>query len=757
MARTEVSLARAEVSVKKKGFGAVGDFLDPIKSKIKRKKFAVYDIESKAGDDPAPHGVGQAAGFTRPFLVGFYDPNESFKLRDSKVVGSGTPGYYNFRNEPHLKERPWQRRHILPGGCVDKLMNLCLTKQYSGYSFYAHNGGNFDHLFILAWLEERQDEYIFEVVPIQSTIQVIRVKRVPNELGEESKETWEFLDSMRLLPMGLETACKTFGLAGKVSFNLSEHEDNPLWDRYLKQDCIALAAVLQKTMDMIENLGGEVGITTPSTAMKLFRRRFMGKDGCPSRIPRWNHWHDCKGQLNGTCTGCCHDWIRRGYYGGRTEIFRLAGEKLHYYDINSSYVAAMRYQMPIGDRIVERGPIDWRKHWSEDNLSGRYAGFAECQVTIPKDCPVPPLPHRKDGAGKLIFPAGEFYGVWSLEELKLLTDPFVGGKIDYTNKTVWFGLRPMFQSMVDELWKFRNKKLPGYDPGMDMLAKLLGNSTYGKFAMKQERTSITFAQDVDHNHCFLCKALLHEGSTLCQGCEGSKPAMKEPDGKVWYQANKVDANYIIPHVASHITAIARVCLWNYMKMIHQLGGKLYYTDTDSLITDVELPTSTNLGKLKDEHPGDFLEYLAVQPKVYVIRKMGLNKQIQQNLDDIKRAMSGDDSIDVSTLGDPITVDGKPHSSTKLNAKVTMKGFPPSLRTDENLAKLRAGGILRWKQLQKVRSLARIGFKQPPQMKDIEKSFKSSYDKRIVLPDGSTTAIVLNERAPWLEEVDEAAQ
>ena len=235
------------MSFQKKGQST--DFLEPLTGAIKRKKFATLDIESKDGDSQKP-------GFTRPFLVGLHNPHDQ--------------EFQCFRDEPHLKARDWKRRHILPGGCLDKLLSVVLTRKYHGFLFYAHNGGGFDHLFLLAWLRDHLDEFGFEVIPVQSSIQVIRVWRLPEGPDDPIRERWEFLDSMKLIPMGLDRACKTFGLPGKVDHDLAMHEDDPRWEVYLKQDCVALSTVLALFFDMVEiKLGGEVGMTAPSTSMKL--------------------------------------------------------------------------------------------------------------------------------------------------------------------------------------------------------------------------------------------------------------------------------------------------------------------------------------------------------------------------------------------------------------------------------------------------------------------------------------------------------
>ncbi len=772
------------------------DFLEPIKSKPKTKKFIVYDIESK-------HDDTDVAGFTRPFMLGFFDP----------LAGR----YEEYRNEPHLKDRLWHRRHTDPGGCIDKLMVTFLQKKYSGWVAYAHNAGSFDALFLLTWLTEHRDEYGFDLVLTQSSIQVIRVWRLPDDPEQEPSEKWEFLDSMKLLPMGLEKACKAMGVKGKLSHNLDMHEDDKRWSAYLEQDCRALASMMTRFYDLVEGtLHGEVGMTTPSTAMRLFRRCFLGHDGVQEKIPRYRHFPGCAAEES--CGGCLHEWVRRGYYGGRTEIHHFYGEVLRYFDFNSSYAASMTRDMPIGDLIVEKGALDMRKHESQ---GGRYGGFCECTVQIPPECPIPPLPHRDVETGKLVFPTGQFHGVWSVDELALLSDPLVGGKVVHVVQTVWWGLRPMFQGMVKALWMLRDKTLPGYDEGLSLLGKLLVNGSYGKFAMKQERSTVVFRHYADETggvKCFLCMQPLacdEDGEPVqgvCDACEGSKPAMPDAEGAVWYQAQRTDASYIIPQIAASITADARVRLWRSMRDVVtsdagevttagklafgdvvlrggeafvvvcadaragvveltlrgpdstgktselsvvvvpkkakvRLSGRVYYLDTDSVITNVLLPSSDVLGAMKDEYPGETLTYLGIQAKVYMITRTSKNTE-EARARELLELARRDDAYDASTLGD----------MTNTKPKVTMKGFPPKLRTPENLDKLIAKETLAWERLEKVRTLARLGFERSPQMASVTKSFKSAYDKRVKFGDNATRAIVLHEPVGGvITDLDAAAE
>lgn len=660
-------------------------YLTAITSLPKRKKFAVFDIESK-------HEDTQEAGFTTPFLVGFYDP-----------LGLG---YQSWRTEPHLKKREWRERYWAPGGCIDKLMNYLLTPRFKGYQIYSHNGGSFDMLFLLAWIRAHEDEFGFSIVPVQSSIQILEVWRRPRNPEEGIREKWTFIDSMKLLPMGLEKACKTFGLPGKVKQDLNVHEDHPSWEIYLKQDCIALVTVLERVTDMILAMGGEVGVTTPATAMKLYRREFLGRgEGNPAKIPRHAHYMNCADIK--TCKGCAHEWVRDAYYGGRTEVFRMQGENLHYYDINSSYVAAMRETMPGGDRMVEKR--------YRPELHEKYVGFVQCTVTIPEDCEIPPLPYRHSKTGKLVFPVGTFSGTWSVEELRLLEDPSVKGVITDVVQAMWYRRKPLFVGYVDKMWSLRDERLPTFDEGMSALAKLMGNSLYGKFGMRQDRTQVVIARkNRPEGSCILCVKDAEDEGQFCKDCLGSKPASDDDCSDVYYQNKFVDTAYIIPQIAAHITALARVRLWRFMRQAIDAGGRIYYSDTDSVITDIEMPSSKELGAFKDEYPGIRLRGTFLQPKVYMLENLDWKE---------------------------------PDKKWEKPEKVTMKGFSAKERTREGLTNLLGGQTLGWKRLEKVRTLARSSFRRGPEMVHVTKSFRSSYDKRVVQADGvSTKPIVLNEAA-----------
>lgn len=539
-------------------------YLEPLRGRAGTKKILIVDIESKRGDTQEP-------GFTRPFQVGVFDGLD----------------YYDFRDE-HPGEGDWETRCHEPGGCIDKAMRFVLQPKFRGRTIYAHNGGRFDFLHLMPWFVKYADEldYQFCIVPVASAIQLLEVWNVkhkssnPNAIvvdGEDigpsgareskKKAGFSFIDSYRLLPLSLQQACKTFGLEGKLDHDLSLHESDPKWAKYNRQDCEQLYKVMKKFHYYVEQkLGGEVGITCASTAMKLLRRAFM-----QSPFPR-----------NETT----HEFVTEGYYGGRVELYRYEGQGLYYYDFNSSYPYAMRADMP-GELIgqYEGTIVDFAKH--PDAI-----GFVRCDVFVP-EMPIPPLPVKDE---KLLFPTGNLTGTWEWSELENAIK--CGCSIVRIHESVWYEPQKLFDEFVTTLYPLRKQG----DLGLATVVKLLLNSCYGKTGQRKLRKKILWHGDPDLDKC------------------NATPATGDPESPIWYVEEEIDAPYIIPQVAARVTAIARVRLHQAMMNVIAKGGHVYYCDTDSIITDIELPSSNELGELKDEYPAyaGKLKAAFLGPKMYYL-------------------------------------------------------------------------------------------------------------------------------------------
>jgi len=658
-----------------------GDFLEkdrevpqeltPLSGPPRRRPFIVCDIESKEGNT-------QKAGFTRPFMVGVYGSLERAKPPEYRAFFDSEPdgGY-------------WKERYFWEGGCVDRAMRFMLSKRFCGHHIYAHNAGRFDYLFFLPWLMQvgLQLGFRFSVIPVSSSIQVLDVwkGRRRDDGHVERNRVWRFLDSYRLIPTSLDKAAKAFGLPGKLKHDLNLPEDDPSWIQYNGQDCSELYNVLEKFHGYIENvLLGEVGITAPATAMKIFRRNYL-KNPLPRSIST-------------------HDFVRRGYCGGRVEVFETWADCLRYYDINSSYPRAMLEPMPVGPAIEMDGEPPER-FWFNGGPNKKYIGFIEADVYVPEWTHIPVLPVKDKKTGKLVFPTGRLRGVWESEELALAIAE--GATIVRWGHSVWYEAVAIFEEFVRELYAYRDKENPKYDEGLAEICKIMLNASYGKFGMKTRRRQLFLYDDPKMP-------------------ENSVPLTNDPESVIYVAEEEVDAPYIMPQIAARVTALGRIRLFNAMKAAScqtcwprvcgcRVGKgehrkRVIYSDTDSVITPTILPTSSVLGDLKDEHPEHAGKLIGkfISPKVYM---MGL------------------EPVDFPWEGDYFE-------------KVKAKGVQDRRRS--TIEKLEKGKTIYQFRLEKVGILAREGFVRGPGQILIPRRILLDKGKREVLKDGTTR--------PWIVDM-----
>lgn len=491
-----------------------------------------------------------------PFSV--YDIETSTDLKRVYLVG-----WYN-----GTVYKKWESLPLPPDNEASALSQFCMWWFHRSPHgpVYAHNGGNFDHLYVLKWLIKFIPEAHIEIVPTQSSILLMTVK-----IG---KRKYEFRDSMRLMMAGLDAIAKA--LLGKGKLENIDYETlhlDPRRYEYLKRDCVSLYDCLTKFKQTIETkLRGKMGLTAAATAIETLRRSYL-EDAIPA-LSRENE-----------------AFVRRGYYGGRTEIFHKGGnfpEKfpLRCYDVNSMYPWALTQPLPI--------KMFWEG--TPDKLNLSYDGFVECTVST-KNCDklalrYPCLPYRQ--GGKLLFPLGRFRGVWTTKELSFALEH--GYSIVSIGRVVYFKSAPVFREYMLSLYAMRNKSNIGYDETMSRIAKLLANATYGKFGTNREREKI-------HIQPPLYEVLEKEMAPL-QG------PMFLP---VFVEQVQCEADYVLPHLAAWTTSLARVKLLQLIYRCHPM--RVYYCDTDSVYTTALLDTSTELGGLKEEY-NNIVRAEFIAPKVY---------------------------------------------------------------------------------------------------------------------------------------------
>lgn len=607
--------------------------LTPLKRARRAGPFLVLDIESKAG-------LTQEVGLTRPFLVGVYDGAE-FKAYHDKQAACTIDDYWS------------------PGGCVHEALRSVLVDSNRGRIIYAHNGGRFDFLHLLPWFQA--EGYDFEVIALSSAVLCIRVRL---KTDNKRDKAWTFVDSVRLIPLSLEGACEAFGVPGKLDHDLSMHENDPRWDVYNKQDCVALYGVLRRFHEMVEDhLGGEVGLTLPSCAMKLFRLRYLGRvlDRAPD----------------------AHVMARAAYFGGRTEVFCASGKNLYYRDRNSSYPAAMLEPMPVGKAHWLKGkpPSDWFE---------KRVGFVECDVYVPETLDPPVLPVRHND--RLVFPVGRITGTWDSSELAYAIS--LGCEVKRWGRSCWFRSEPILREFVLALQQYRDKDRPDWNRALDYVAKILRNAFYGKFGQHPLREMI-----------------LRDGK-------------RKKDVK--------DASYIIPQIAAHVPALARIALHRYGRECQAKGGRLYMCDTDAWLTDVWMPEGNGLGEWKAEY-ADFDGKLCgrfLAPKMYYLWAED-PERIAEIIAKLEKKNDKDSKKALAMLRDSGTI------------SVRAKGLAKECKTRSALEELASGKQIRQPRLEKIGAMARKAFEHGPVMLSVPRRWEPDPGrKRLPQADGSTKPLVL---------------
>lgn len=710
---TEAKQRKAKVKKesRKRFKRSINSILRPLYGKKEEKQIVAFDIETNALRE-AEEDVEII-----PYSAGVYD---------------GT-AYFDFISELHEGA----------GGkfspCLIAALDHLLTPKYANHWIYAHNGGNFDFIFVMRVLLRSphfRKRFRISVTLAGSSILQIEARR-PHK-GDATKTArrakgqlkWTFVDSVKLIQGRLDEIGEAFGLGNKlvplhttgkrkgkrITYDeLATPKHRAIMREYLERDCRLLHAALEKMQRTVIDLGGTIGVTLPATAMDLFRRKYLGN----VEVATNRHYKDCPQwnidlpsgktpeELKGLCTGCLHGFIRRAYYGGRTEIFRTVFEPkngygihdhIDVYDINSHYPHCMLEPMPVGFALEFEGMSEAEVYKAARTL----IGIVDCDVYIPEDCYLPclPVPHN----GKLVFPSGHFRGTWDTAELTLLQR--VGGKIIKTYKACWFETRHIFHDYVTDIYKFRNKEAPTWTRGMDLIAKLLLNSLYGKWAMREFREQVIINPEE--------KDL--EGLTTF----GPDLSMNAFTKEVY-----VSPNYIAPQLSVHVTALARARLWEHLNSVLQAGGYIYYCDTDSIFcSGVTMPTSKLLGGLK--HENTVLRARFVAPKLYLIETQAENLKKEK----------------------------------EPTIKVVAKGMGPGIKGDDGekdpydrqmsefefLQLISGERVIRSRLSKFKESLRDITEKKHiyPRVKPSLKQIRSTYDKRIVLDDFNTRPLILNK-------------
>ncbi len=265
--------------------------------------------------------------------------------------------------------------------------------------------------------------------------------------------------------------------------------------------------------------------------------------------------------------------------------------KIYHYDINSLYPTGMKLlNFPTG-KISHFIP---RTNDSLALLSKEYKlGIFRVNLKAPKDLIHPIIPIKIDHS--CVYPIGNWEGWYHSEELVNAT------KFGYTYEILegyLFESAPIFKDYIDKLYNIKQNSTPN-SPHY-IISKMLMNSLYGRFAMDPHLLNHEIVNKIDHSKPYEDIIELNDNQYLI----------------TYYNEKQSQSMNINIAIGLSVTAYARIIM-SIFKKNPNLTGLLYYTDTDSIFCEKELPSNyigIELGKMKLEHT--LTRFIGLAPKVY---------------------------------------------------------------------------------------------------------------------------------------------
>lgn len=305
---------------------------------------------------------------------------------------------------------------------------------------------------------------------------------------------------------------------------------------------------------------------------------------------------------------------RKAYHGGRVEVFNQGiqwTDNYYYVDVNSMYPYIMRnYKVPIGLQGYSKSLGIKRLI----NYLDRYSIVAD--VTINVDEPAFVSSYN----GHVCYPLGKFRTSLTTHEIEYC---LMNGWLEKLHAFAWYKSDYIFTEYVDDFYNLRTKYRSVNNTGFAEICKLFMNTLYGKFAQTGISQSIVGRSAYDEIwHMPVIDA--QTGKRYYQTALGGNIIEDKKEGESFHS---------MPAIAAHITANARLYLYQLMK---QSGlENVFYCDTDSLIVNqlgyYNLENhldDSQLGKLKIELSSDWLVVNA--PKDYAMQGRSKVKGIRDN-------------------------------------------------------------------------------------------------------------------------------
>lgn len=330
--------------------------------------------------------------------------------------------------------------------------------------------------------------------------------------------------------------------------------------------------------------------------------------------------------------------IKSSYHGGRTEVYIPRITKGYYYDVNSLYPYAALNPMPgLNSEYFEC-------YTSNIPLTPELFGFFYCKIKTPDNyLGLLPVKTKKG----LIFPIGEWEGCYFSEELKFAQEN--GYEITILKGYNFDRVNDVFKTYIEDIYKIKSN--PANEAEKNV-AKLLLNSLIGRLGMDFNKYITKTVNEKEHDFICSTRDISHTvkiiddvyrvtfnpnvSKSVCDTFGLDYTTLLNSTNYEEGDTNKTYKTVSMP-VASAVLAYARIHMGRIKLYILNNNGKIYYTDTDSIVTDIALPDEMVdpkiIGKLKLEHTikqGYFISnktYCIVNTEGKIIKKAkGVNSE-----------------------------------------------------------------------------------------------------------------------------------
>jgi hypothetical protein len=481
-----------------------------------------------------PHILKSEKTLTIPRHIIFFDTETNqIKNKDNSVTQTlklGWAVYYRRTGDRHLDKTEWHYFEH-PASFWDFVYTHTYPKERL---WVIARNIVFDFTVLNGWKNLKSDGYKLKFFYNAGTTTIISVHKKGSSIV--------FLDSMNWFVESVEKTGERLGIPKlKIDFSNCTLDELKI---YCKRDVeIDFENFKLFIKFLTEGSIARLCFTRGSTAMSAFLLRHY-----TTKIYIHNNEQAIKLE-------------RESYKGGRVECFYLGDYKddiFYLVDVNSLYPFVMRNNLyPVKyHKILYAETVRNLKSYCSD-----YAVVAN--VIIQTDKPVYCIRQARS-----IFPTGRFMATLCTPELKYALSK---DHIKEVNTVVLYEQENIFKSYVDKFYTLRRKFADEHNEEYVEICKKMLNSLYGKFGQKAENwQKIGDAPDEPDR---IESGFVYGGKSFTK--------VQYLLGEVFILKSYGESFDSFPAIAAHVTAYARMYLWELMQQAGE--GNYYYCDTDSLI------------------------------------------------------------------------------------------------------------------------------------------------------------------------------